>query len=71
MKKYAIIIEKTNTGYSAYVPDLIGCVATGKTREQVEQFIYEGIQMHIEAMIEDGLPIPKPTTEAEMLLIPA
>jgi predicted RNase H-like HicB family nuclease len=71
MRKYAIIIEKTNTGYSAYVPDLLGCVATGSTLEQVEQFIYEGIQMHIEGMIEDGLPIPEPTTQAEMLLIPA
>jgi predicted RNase H-like HicB family nuclease len=71
MRKYAVIIEKTATGYSSYVPDLPGCIATGKTRMQVEEFIYEGIQLHIEALLEDGLPIPLPTTQAEMLLIPA
>lgn len=71
MRKYAVIIEKTATGYSSYVPDLPGCIATGKTKEQVEEFIYEGIQLHIEALLEDGLPVPIPTTEAEMLLIPA
>ncbi len=71
MRKYAVIIEKTATGYSSYVPDLPGCIATGKTKEQVEEFIYEGIQLHIEALLEEGLPVPIPTTEAEMLLIPA
>ena len=58
--KYAVVIEKTPQNYSAYVPDLPGCVATGKTREEVKQHIQEAITFHLEGMREDGDPIPEP-----------
>lgn len=64
MKKYAVIIEKGPTNYSAYVPDLPGCIATGKTREEVESNMREAIEFHIEGMIEDGDPVPEPTSHA-------
>ena len=65
MRRYAVVIEKAAGNYSAYVPDLPGCVATGETREQVEREIREAIQFHLDGMREDGLPIPEPTTELE------
>ena len=71
MHKYLVIIEKTETGFSAYVPDLPGCIATGNTRKGVEQNIYEAVKFHIEGLKEDGLEVPKPTTESEMLVIAA
>jgi predicted RNase H-like HicB family nuclease len=58
--RYAVVIEKAETNYSAYVPDLPGCVATGATLEQVEDEIGEAIEFHIEGTREDGLPIPEP-----------
>lgn len=64
MRKFLIIIEKTDTGYSAYVPDLPGCIATGNTRENTEKNIYEAIQFHLEGMKESNLPIPLNKTEA-------
>jgi predicted RNase H-like HicB family nuclease len=69
MRKYLIIIEKTETGYSAYVPDLPGCIATGKTKHMVEKKIYEAIQFHLEGMKEDHLTIPQPKTEATTVLL--
>ena len=57
---YAIVIEKGKNNYSAYVPDLPGCVAAGKTVEETEKLIREAIEFYIEGMIEDGLPIPEP-----------
>ena len=71
MRKYAIVIEKTDCGYSAYVPDLPGCVSTANTKSEVEQLMYEGIQFHIEGMILEGYVIPEPTTEVENILVPA
>jgi predicted RNase H-like HicB family nuclease len=67
--KYTVIFEKTNTGFSAYVPDLPGCITTGPTKEQTEHNIQEAIHGHLALMREEGLPIPEPTTTAE--LIPA
>jgi predicted RNase H-like HicB family nuclease len=58
--KYLIVIEKTDTGYSAYTPDIQGCVATGATRDEVERTMREAIQFHIEGMTEEGLEIPEP-----------
>lgn len=58
--KYAVVIEKTPQNYSAYVPDLPGCVATGSTREEVTRHIREAIAFHVEGMREDGEPIPEP-----------
>ena len=63
--RYAIVIEKAEGNYSAYVPDLPGCVATGPTVEAVEKEIREAIRFHIEGMREDGLPIPRPTSIAD------
>jgi predicted RNase H-like HicB family nuclease len=63
--RYAIVIEKANDNYSAYVPDLPGCVATGVTVEDVEVEISEAIRVHVEGMIEDGIPVPQPTAIAE------
>lgn len=68
MTKYLVIYEKTGTGFSAYIPDLPGCAATGKTRRQVEQNIYEAMKFHLEGMKLEGIPIPKPNTESEMLV---
>ena len=55
--RYAIVIEKAENNYSAYVPDLPGCVATGKTVEETRQQINEAIELHLRGMREDGLPI--------------
>jgi predicted RNase H-like HicB family nuclease len=58
MKRYRIAIEKTDTGYSAYSPDLDGCVATGKTHEEVEREMHEAITFHVEGMARSGRPSP-------------
>lgn len=58
--KYLVIIEPTDTGFSAYSPDLPGCVATGATREEVEREMHDAMAFHIEGLIEDGLPVPSP-----------
>ena len=63
--RYAIVIEKTATNYSAYVPDLPGCIATGATIGEVENEIREAIRFHIDGLKEDGLPAPAPTSIAE------
>jgi predicted RNase H-like HicB family nuclease len=63
--RYAVVIEKANDNYSAYVPDLPGCVATGPTVETVEDEIREAIRFHIDGLKADGLPIPAPTSIAE------
>jgi predicted RNase H-like HicB family nuclease len=65
MMRYAIVIEKAEGNYSAYVPDLPGCVATGVTVEEAENEIREAIRFHIEGLKEDGLPVPAPTSIAE------
>lgn len=63
--RYAIVIEKTDGNYSAYVPDLPGCGATGATVSAVEAEIRDAIRFHIEGLKEDGLPVPKPTSIAD------
>ena len=65
--RYAIVIEKANGNYSAYVPDLPGCVATGATVEEVEREIGEAIRFHIEGLEEEGLPVPPPSALAEYI----
>lgn len=69
--RYAIVVEKTKNNYSAYVPDLPGCVATGATVEETEREIREAIGFHIEGLIEDGLPVPQATSIVEYLEIAA
>ena len=62
MRRYAVVIEKAPANYSAYVPDLPGCVATGATIEEVDQEIREAIEFHLEGLRDAGEPIPEPTT---------
>ncbi|MBK5291094.1 MAG: type II toxin-antitoxin system HicB family antitoxin [Acidobacteriia bacterium] len=62
MKKYAVVIEKGEKNLSAYVPDLPGCITTGKTVEEIERNIREAIELHLEGLADDGEPIPEPTT---------
>ncbi len=69
--RYAIVIEKAENNYAAYVPDLLGCVATGKTKQEAEQQIREAIEIHLRGMREDGLPIPEPSSEVEYVEIAA
>ena len=59
MKKFLIIVETTSGGYSAYSPDVPGCVATGRTREEVEQNMREAIEFHLEGQRLEGLPAPE------------
>ena len=63
--RYAIVIEKAEGNYSAYVPDLPGCVATGATVAEVESEIRDAIRFHIDGLKEDGLPVPQPTSIAD------
>ena len=67
--RYAVVIEKAGSNYGAYVPDLPGCVVTGSTIEEVKTLIREAIDFHIDGMLEDGLPIPPPTSQAEYVEI--
>lgn len=69
--RYAIVIEKAENNYAAYVPDLLGCVATGQTIEEAEQQICEAIEIHIRGMREDGLPIPEPSSQVEYVEVAA
>jgi predicted RNase H-like HicB family nuclease len=63
--RFAVVIEKAESNYSAYVPDLPGCVATGDTIPDVEREIGSAIRFHIDGLREDGLPVPQPTSIAE------
>ena len=69
MKRFLIVIEKANGNYSAYSPDLPGCVATGKTVEQTEGNMYQAIRMHLNGMREDGVDIPDPQSIGEYVLV--
>jgi len=69
--KYAVIIEKGEDGYGAYVPDLPGCIAAGESKEEVIQLIQEGIEFHIEGLKEAGQSIPTPSTSIEVIEVAA
>ncbi len=71
MKRYLVIFERTDTGYSAYVPDLPGCLATGYDWDNTEQLIAEAIQFHLDGLAEEGMAIPMPGSEAEMMVFAA
>lgn len=60
--KYLIVVERTSTGYSAYSPDLPGCIATGSTRDDVEREMNEALQFHLDGMRADGIELPEPTS---------
>ena len=69
--KYAVVIEKAESNFSAFVPDLPGCIATGATRENVEEQIREAIEFHLDGMREDGEEIPQPSSSVEYIEVAA
>lgn len=71
MHRFLVVIEKTEANYSAYSPDLPGCVATGKTREDTETNMYEAIRFHLQGLREDNLAIPESVSYAEIMAIAA
>jgi predicted RNase H-like HicB family nuclease len=71
MHRFLIVIEKADGNYSAYSPDLPGCVATGKTRDRVALNMHEAIEMHVRGLLEDKLPVPQSHSFAEYIAIPA
>jgi predicted RNase H-like HicB family nuclease len=71
MKRYAIVVEQAGRNYSAYVPDLPGCIATGETIEATERLLREAIELHLAGLREDGLPVPEPSSVVDYLEIVA
>jgi predicted RNase H-like HicB family nuclease len=69
MRRYLVVFEKTKTGFSAYVPDLPGCIATGKTRKDVEKRIHEAITFHLEGLKESNQKIPRAKAESTFLYV--
>ncbi len=69
--KYLVIVERGETGCSAYVPDIPGCIAAGDSREEVLQLIKEALELHIEALEEDGIAVPKPNSEGAVVDVTA
>ena len=69
--RYAIVIEKAEGNYCAYVPDLPGCIATGQTPEEVEIQIKEAIEFHVEGLREDGEPLPEPSSKVNYVEVAA
>jgi len=67
--KYAVVIERSETGYGAYVPDLPGCIAVGETFTETETLIREAIEFHLEGLREDGIPVPESSTVAQYVEI--
>jgi predicted RNase H-like HicB family nuclease len=64
MNRYLIIIEPTETGFSAYSPDIPGCVSTGRTKEEVERNMKEAVEFHLDGLREEGQAVPEPRTQA-------
>jgi len=71
VKRFSLVIEKAGNNFSAYSPDLPGCVATGKNREETEKRMHEAIEMHIRGLIEDGMPVPKSQSSATFVAVQA
>ena len=69
MRRFLVIIEPTDTGFSAYSPDMPGCVATGSTREETEKNMHEAIQFHVDGLREDRLAIPESRSFAEYMAV--
>ena len=69
MQRFLIVIEKAKRGFSAYAPDLPGCIATGRTVQEVENKMHEAIKMHLEGLMEDNLPIPESRSLAEYVTV--
>ncbi|MDD5543947.1 MAG: type II toxin-antitoxin system HicB family antitoxin [Acidobacteriia bacterium] len=71
MRRFLIVIEKANGNYSAYAPDLPGCVATGKTRQRVTRNMHQAIELHVRGLLEDKFPVPKSHSTAEYIAVPS
>lgn len=71
MRRYLAVVEPSATGFSAYVPDLPGCVTSGHTRAEVETNMREAIEFHIEGLMLDGLPIPEPSSDSAYVEVAA
>jgi predicted RNase H-like HicB family nuclease len=69
--RYAVVIEKAQQNYSAYVPDLPGCIATGTTVAEAQQSIREAIELHLSGMREDGIPFPQPSSQVDYIDVAA
>jgi len=69
--RYAIVVEKAASNYAAYVPDLPGCVATGTTVEETAARLREAIEVHLQGLREDGLPVPEPSSIVDYVEVPA
>ena len=69
MHRFLIVIEKAEGNYSAYSPDLPGCVATGRTREQAARNMHKAIEFHISGLLRDNLPVPRPQSSAEYIAV--
>jgi len=67
MKRYAVVFEKADNNWAAYVPDLPGCITTGKTLDETKQNIREAVELHLEGMREVGEPIPEPTADVDFV----
>jgi predicted RNase H-like HicB family nuclease len=65
--QYLVIIEKGPSSFGAYVPDLPGCIAVGETRTEVARLIHEAMDFHVQGLIEDGQPVPPPSSQAELV----
>lgn len=69
MTGYLVVIERADSNFGAYIPDLPGCVATGDTIEEVRKLMQEAIQMHVSSLREHGEPVPPPSSSAEYLVV--
>lgn len=69
MHRFLVIIEKANRNYSAYSPDLSGCIATGETRQETEKNMHEAIRMHVQGLMEDKLPVPESQAFSEYMVV--
>lgn len=71
MRRSLIVIERAERNFSAYSPDLPGCIATGSTRDDAEKSMLDAIQLHVDGLVEDGLPVPESRSFAELVVLPA
>lgn len=69
--KYLVVVEKSESGYGAYVPDLPGCVAAAESRDEVVRLIRDAMQFHVEGLRESGDPVPEPSSQSELIEIHA
>jgi predicted RNase H-like HicB family nuclease len=70
-RRFLVVIEETDNNYTAYAPDLPGCVATGKTREEVERNMQEALEMHLHGLAEDSVEIPEPSARSSYFSVPS